>query len=222
MTKTSNTDQLNDFIDKARDFYTERKNLVIGVGVALVVLIGGGLYAKLSWLPKQEEAALKHMYMSEFFFEQDSFARALNGGNIPNEAGFKKVAKDYNFTKTANLAKLYAGICELNLKHYDGAIKYLEDYSPKVDIMKAQKYGLLGDAFMEKGQTDKSLKCYAEAAEATENAQIAPLQLLKAGMASEKAGKKADALKYYQRIKDEFPRSEEFQQIDKYIARVSD
>jgi tetratricopeptide (TPR) repeat protein len=222
MTKTQNPDQLNDFIEKAREIYETKRNLVLGVTVALVVLIGGGLYAKLSWLPKREADAQKHLYISQFFFEQDSFARALNGGNIPNEAGFKKVASDYSFTKSANLAKLYAGICELNLKQYDAAIKHLEDYSPKADILEAQKYGLLGDAYMEKGQTDKGLKCYAEAADASENPEIAPLQLLKAGMAHEKAGKKADALKFYQRIKDEFPRSEEFQQIDKYIARVSE
>jgi TolA-binding protein len=39
-------------------------------------------------------------------------------------------------------------------------------------------------------------------------------------MACEKFGKKEEALKYYTMIKNEYPNSDEAQQIDKYITRV--
>ena len=47
-----------------------------------------------------------------------------------------------------------------------------------------------------------------------------PLFLMKAGELQELNGKYDEALKLYERIRDEYPESTEGTSIDKYIARV--
>lgn len=201
--------------------YEKNKNIINGVGIGVIILIAALAYGKLKWLPEREESAQKSMYISQFYFEQDSFRIALNGGsNMPGAMGFKKIIDNYSFTKAANLANLYAGICEMNLGEFDKAIKHLESFSPKDDIFAAQKNALLGDCYTEKGQNDKGLTYYGKAVESSTNGLITPINCIKAGMACEKFGKKEDALKYYTMVKNEYPASDEAQQIDKYINRV--
>ena len=59
-----------------------------------------------------------------------------------------------------------------------------------------------------------------EAADFAENSFNTPLFLMKAGEIHELDGNFAEALKLYERIRDEYPESTEGTSIDKYIARV--
>ncbi len=214
-------DKIKNTFSDFQNTYEKNKNIFNGVGIGLIVLIAALAYGKLKWLPEREESAQKSMYISQFYFEQDSFKIALNGGsNMPGAMGFKKIIDKYSFTKAANLANLYAGICEMNLGDFGKAIKHLESFSPKDDIFEAQKNALLGDCYTEKGQNEKGLSYYGKAVESSKNDLIAPINCIKAGMACEKFGKKEEALKYYNIIKNEYPKSDEAQQIDKYITRV--
>ena len=61
---------------------------------------------------------------------------------------------------------------------------------------------------------------YADAAEMNINDFTTPLFLMKAGWAYELNSDFDKALKMYERIKFEFPASNEAREIDKYIARA--
>lgn len=223
MTKeTSALDNLQHYFSNAESFYNKNKNWVLGITLGIAALIGIGIYLKLYMLPEREAKAQKAMYISQFYFEQDSFKIALNGGSpFKNAMGFKKIIDEYSFTKSANLSKYYAGICELRMGNYAKAIDYLESYSPKDDLLRAETYSLLGDAYSEKGTTDKALNYYAKSTECVDNKLVSPILCLKAAMAHEKFNKKEEALKFYNKIKNEYPSSEQAQQVDKYIYRVS-
>ncbi len=212
--------QLLNVYAKALEFYEKNKNIVLGAGGGLIALIVAIVYGYFFWLPSQEEKAQKAMFISQFYFDADSFQIALNGQAGLNPNGFKTITKKYKFTKAANLSKLYAGICAMNIGNYDEAVSYLKSYSPNDDILGAQKYGLLADALYEKGKKSEALKYYKKSAEYTTNELIAPLHILKAGLAFEVEGKKEEAIKLYNKIKYEYPRSDEFREIDKYISRL--
>ena len=209
-------------LGKVQLFIDNNKNAVMIGGGIVAVLVVGLIYLFQGYLPAQNAKAQKAMYMAEFAFGKDSFALALNGqamGSNPYK-GFASVAKDYSWTKAGKLANYYAGICCLNLKKYDDAIKYLDNFSTSDPIIGALKLSATGDAYMELGKTDDGIKYYEKAAAFSDNESYTPYFLFKTGMAYEKLKKNEDAKKCYEKVRDQYPRSEEAQKIEAYIARV--
>lgn len=200
-------------------FIEDNKDKLL-TGLAVVVLVIFGIYAYIKFVktPKENNAAAQ-MFMAEQYFERDSFNLALNGdGNYP---GFLKVMNEYSGTKAANNAKYYAGVCYMQLQDFDNAIRQLEDFSSNDPMLLPVSTGLLGDAYMEKGLTDKAETYYKKAvSQAEKNNLIAPLYLQKLGVLYEKAQKLQDALTVYEKIKSEYPSSNEGRNAEKYIQSV--
>jgi tetratricopeptide (TPR) repeat protein len=134
--------------------------------------------------------------------------------------GFLSIIDDYGMTKASNLSKYYAGVCYLKLGNYDEAIDYLKSFKGKDQIIGPMAKGALGDAYMEKNESSKAASYYMEAAEMNENEFTTPLFLMKAGWTYELLADYDKAVKVYERIKYDFPASNEAREIDKYIARA--
>ncbi len=212
-------ENLQDGLTKAEQFFEDnQKGVLIGGGIIGLIVVAV-VYALVYWLPQENLKAQKAVYMAEFAFAKDSFNLALNGNAAYK--GFSDVANKYSWTKTGNLANYYAGICCLNLKKYDDAIKYLDKFSTSDAIIGALKLSTTGDAYSEQGKMDEAIKYYVKAADFSENDNYTPYFLFKTGMAYEKQKKNADAKKLYERIRDQYPMSDEGRDIEKYIARVS-
>jgi len=158
------------------------------------------------------------MYMAEMYFEQDSLNRALLGDG--NELGFLDIIDDYGMTKSANLAHYYAGICYLNLGEYKEAIDYLEGFDARGQILGPMAIGAIGDAYMELGESEKAANCYVNAADENSNDFTSPTFLFKAGWTYEIMGDYKKALKVYETIKKDYPKSYEAREIDKFIAKA--
>lgn len=207
-------DKLSNFEQFAED---NKKALAIGGGVLAVIAVGL-LYLFVQYLPEQNLKAQKAMYMAEFAFAKDSFQVALNGNGTYK--GFEEVSDKFSWTKAGNLAHYYAGICCLNLKKYDEAIKHLDKFSTEDAIIGALRLNALGDAYAEKGNMDEAVKHYQKAADFSDNESYTPYYLFKTGMALEHQKKFAEAQKCYAKIRDSYPNSEEGREIEKYIARA--
>ncbi len=216
-------ENIQENLSKLEQFVEEKKQpLMIGGGVLLVVAVAL-IYVFVKWLPERNVQAQKAMYMAEMAFAKDSFELALNGraGVGTPVTGFAEVASKYSFTKAANLANYYAGICCLNLKKYDDAVKYLDKFSTKDAVIGAVKLSATGDAYMELGKTEEGIKYYEKAAAFSDNETYTPYFLFKAGLAHEKKQDYASAKEYYEKVRDNYPKSEEARDIEKYIARAT-
>jgi tetratricopeptide (TPR) repeat protein len=148
----------------------------------------------------------------------DSLNKALNGdGNFP---GFLEIIDQYGLTKSANLAHYYAGICYLKKGEFQKAIDQLKDFSGKDEAVGPMATCAIGDAYMELKQTDKAIEYYLKAADQKPNELLSPAFLMKAGWAYEITGANEKALGIYSRIKEEYPRSTESRDMEKYISRI--
>ncbi len=204
-------------LSKTEQFLEQNyKPLLIGLSVA-VVLVGLFWLAKL-YMTKRNDEAQSQMYQAQKYLELDSINLALNGDG--NYLGFLDIAKEYKFTKAANLARYGAGICNLHLGNYQEAIDFLNKYSKKDKVIGSIAIGATGDAYVELGNTGKGITKYLEAAEFADNSFNTPLFLMKAAELYEMNGKYADALKLYEQIKEKYPTSTEGSSIDKYISRA--
>lgn len=192
------------------------KKLLVVLGV-IVVLVGIFWLGRF-WLNKKNDEAQSQMYQAQRWLEKDSLKLALNGDG--NYLGFLDIQKNYRMTRAANLAKYCAGICYLHLGEYQNAIESLGKYSINDKVVGSVAKGAIGDAYVELGDLDKGLVNYIEAADLAKNSFNTPLFLMKAAQINELQKKFPEALKIYERIRNEYPESTEGSSIDKYIGRV--
>lgn len=201
--------------------YIEKNQKIILIVVGALVLIFLAYFVGFRgyYLPGKEKDAQSQMFMAEKYFEMDSLNKALNGdGNYP---GFLEIIDQYGLTKSANLAHYYAGICFLKKGEFQKAIDQLNSFNGKDEVVGPMATGAIGDAYMELKQTDKAIEYYLKGADQKINEFTSPMLLMKAGLANEIAGKYDQSLVIYKRIKDEFPRSTESREMDKYISKMN-
>ncbi len=194
-----------------------QKIILIVVGSIIVIVLGFFGFKRLYLAPKEKEAQ-GQMFMAEKYFELDSLNKALNGDG--NYLGFLDIIDQYGITKSADLAHYYAGICYLKKGDFENAIKYLKHFKSNDEMVQPMATGAIGDAYMELNQVDKALDYYLKAANEKKNELTTPMLLMKAGWVYEDLGKYDQALAIYKRIKNEYPRSEEGNDIDKYIGKM--
>jgi tetratricopeptide (TPR) repeat protein len=210
--------KVEEALSKTEKFIEQNQRILTIIIGGIIILVLGFFAVKRYYLVPMEDEAREQMFMAERYFELDSLDLALNGdGMYP---GFLEIIDDYGITRSASLANYYAGIIYLRKGEFDRAIDHLEDYKGKDQLIAPMARGLIGDAYMELGRTEKAASYYEEAARLQDNSFSAPMLYFKAGMAYELLGKHQQAIKMYQVIKDEYAGSSEAREIDKYIARA--
>ena len=131
------------------------------------------------------------------------------------------MASEYGSTKAGNLANLYVGLCYANLDKWKEAAQYIEKFSgADDDMVSPAAIGALGNVYAHLNQLDKAVTTLKKAAESADNNSLSPTFLIQAGEILESQGKKDEALKLYQRVKDKYFNSMQYQTIDAYIERV--
>jgi TolA-binding protein len=200
-------------------FYEQNQKVVSYIVIGLGVLIALYFGYKYLYIGPREKDALNAMYKAEEQFTKDSFALALEnpGGGFE---GFISIIDNYSGTKAANLAKYYAGISYLNMGKYEDAINYLNDYSANDDVTKIMKAGALGDASAELGKMDEAEGYYKNAASASDNDMLTPYYLHKLAMLYFSQSKNDQAVAELEKIKADYPDSNEFKDAEKLLARL--
>jgi len=144
---------------------------------------------------------------------------SLNGGE--GKYGFLDIIENYSGTEAANLSLYSAGMAYYNLNDFEKSINYLQDFNSQDEILNALAIGVIGDSFAELNQLDDALDSYADAANSSSNKFSAPKFLLKAGNIATLLERKSLALKYYKKIKSDYPKSIEASLIDIKIGKNS-
>ncbi|MCW2120203.1 tetratricopeptide repeat protein [Flavobacterium sp. 7A] len=216
--------KLDETASKTEDWVAKNQKIIIGfVGAVALFTVGYLAYQKFIAEPKQDDAA------NEMFVAQQNFEKATNGiasdslyklalNGSEGKFGFIKIADEYSGTDAGNLANYYAGIAYLNTGKFAEAIDYLGKFSSEDMILSALAKGAIGDAHAEKNEQDDALSFYVKAAETNKNDFTTPRFLLKAGKTALALGKKADALKYFTDIKENYENTPEGASVDALIG----
>lgn len=201
-------------------FLKYRKAIIAGV-IAVIVIIAGIVVYNTYVKGPREDKANTAIAKGQDYFAAEQFDKALNGDGA-GYPGFVSVAADYSGTDAGNLANLYAGLCYAHLDKWTEAAAYIEKYDGQGDQMiSPAAIGALGNAYAHLKQLDKAVDLLKKAAKTADNNTLSPLYLIQAGEILEKQGKKDEALKLYQEIKDKYFNSMQYQTIDKYIERAT-
>ena len=210
---------VEDALTQSEAFLIKYKNAIIGGVVAVIIIVAGFIMYKNLYAEPREEKAQAALFKGQEYFEQDAFEQALNGDSI-GYTGFLKVADDYSGTKAANLAKAYAGICYAQLGKYEEAVKMLDSFNGKDQMVAPAILGAAGNCYAQLGQLDKAASTLLSAADKADNNTLSPIFLIQAGEILVKQGKYADAVNAYTKIKDKYFQSYQAMDIDKYIEQA--
>jgi len=211
---------------KTEEWFEKNQKAIFGiVGALALVVVGYVAYQKFVVGPKEDDAA------NEIFEAQQNFQKATDGtgksaDSLYNLAlkgsegkfGFVDIADKYSGTDAANLAHYYAGISYLNLGKYTEAIASLEKFKTDDMILGALAKGAIGDAYSQKNQPKEALDFYIKASEMNKNDLTTPRFLVKAGQAALASGNKADALKYFNEVKEKYENTPEGSSVDALIG----
>jgi tetratricopeptide (TPR) repeat protein len=216
---------LDESASKTEAWVSKNQNYILGViGAIALGVLGYLAYTQFVQKPKEASAANELYYPQQFFdramtdeVAKDSLLNlALTGAD--GKYGFLDIIDEYKGTKAANLAKYSAGMAYLNMQNYQEAISYLEGFSSDDAILGALALGGIGDAFAQLEQPEEALDYYEKAIAHDDNDYTAPRFLNKAGVLAMDLGYSDKALEYFTRIKDEFSKSPEANNIDALIG----
>ena len=210
---------VEDALTQSEAFLVKYKNAIIGGVVAVIIIVAGFIMYKNLYAEPREEKAQAALFKGQEYFEQDAFEQALNGDSI-GYTGFLKVADEYSGTKAANLAKAYAGICYAQLGKYEEAVKMLDSFNGKDQMVAPAILGAAGNCYAQLGQLDKAASTLLSAADKADNNTLSPIFLIQAGEILVKQGKYDDAVNAYTKIKDKYFQSYQAMDIDKYIEQA--
>ena len=201
-------------VNKTEAFFEKNKKAIIIAVVAIIAVIVCAILANNYYFEPRQQDASTELAKSQELFQQQDYAKALEG--------FQKVAAEYGSTDAGNLAQLYIGLCQAQLGKWQEAVNALESFSARDDQMiSPAAEGALGNAYANLNQLDKAVEHLKKAASKADNNSLSPTFLIQAGEILESQGKKDEALKLYQTIKDKYFHSMVYQTIDAYIERAS-
>lgn len=210
---------------KTEAWVEKNQKALFGIlGAIALVVVGYLLYQKFVAGPKQEDAA------NEMFAAQQNFQKAIDGDKAADSLfnlalkgsegkfGFVDIADKYSGTDAGNLANYYAGIAYLNLGKNTEAIASLEKFKSDDQILSVLTLGAIGDAYAQQNKLKEAIDYYVKASEKNQNDFVTPRFLLKAGQAALALKDKANALKYFNEIKDKYEGTPEAQNVDALIG----
>lgn len=183
-------------------FYNDHKNLLWGCVIAvLAVGLGIIVYQRFIYQPKVAEAQAQLRITDKILPDGAAAAAAdtvaLQTALYGDEdvLGYKNIIGKYG-NKAGASVYLSAGEVAFNLGEYDEAISYLKGYNGKEPILASKALSLIGDCYVNKGEVEKGIKYFQDAAGKLDN-ELAVVYYIKAGNAYEALGKPAEALKCF-------------------------
>ncbi len=220
-TKQNPVNQTNETLNKSEAFLMKYQKTLLYSLIGILVVIAAILGAKNFILTPRAEKASTELAKCQTLFDKEEFEKSLKGDKTC--MGFLKVADEYGCTKAGNLAQLYAGLAYAQMGKYKEAESYLEAFDATDDQMiSPASLAALGNVYAQNGKLDDAVAMLKKAAQKADNNSLSPTFLIQAGEILESQGKKSDALVLYKEIKTKYVNSMVYQDIDKYIERVTE
>ena len=217
--ETSNLEEINEALTSSEQFIEKNQNaIMIGLGAIIVVVLAVLAYHNFYKKPRNEKAQVA-IFKGERYFQnqQDSIALFGDGNDY---IGFEEVMNQFGGTKTADLARAYAGISYSRLGDNGKALEYLDKFKGGDKLITPAISGAIGDVYMNMEKSNKAVKQFLRAAKSADDNLLSPIYYKKAGLAYLHAEDFDKAIETFKNIKKTYLNSPEGQEADKYIEQA--
>lgn len=200
--------------------FLEKNQRTILIVLAVVILVVGG-YLAFHYLykqPKNQEAQAA-IFKGERYFQNSQDSLALFGNNN-DYIGFEAIIDEFGGTKTADLARAYAGISYSRLGNNEKALEHLKKFKGGDLMITPAVEGAIGDIYMNMGETQNAISSFLKAAKQADDEMLSPILYKKAGQAYLQEKNFDKAIETFTIIKDNYLNSPEAQEADKFIEQA--
>jgi TolA-binding protein len=197
-------------IGKVQETVEKNKNLVFGIGGAVLAVLLGYFGFKY-YQTTQNEDGQKKLFTAVYKFEADSTKAAAKE--------MTRIADDFG-GDAGNIAHFYAGVANLKEGKFDAAIDQLKSFSSSDLLVQARAYSLIGDAYAEKKSFSDAIDYYKKAVDYKANKYFTPTYMLKLGAAYEANKQAKEAVAIYGEIVEKYADSQESINAKKYKAML--
>lgn len=218
--KALKEDKLVSFISGASSFYEDYKNKIFTYGAVVVVAIAVAYFYVNQQKVDNENAGVE-LSRTMLLYDQGAYLQAIEGQQGTNIIGLKKIVEEYGGTENGQSAKIFLANSYSFLGNYEEAFKYYEDYDGSNDYFKATAISGKAGYYESKGDFEKAADLYLEAANITETNAQNPEYLLNAGINLLKMGKKEEAKKLFETIRENYANSLASREMGQYMALVN-
>jgi len=195
-----------------------QKSILIGL---LIVVIAVGAFLAYNYLYRipRNETAQAAIFKGERYFQsgEDSLALFGNGNDY---IGLESIINQFKGTKTADLARAYAGISYNRLGNNEKALEHLKKFKGGDLLITPAVTGAIGDVQMNMGQTEEAISSFLKAAKEADDQMLSPIYYKKAGIAYMSGANYDKAIEVFTQIKENYINAPEAQEADKFIKQA--
>lgn len=182
-----------------------RKKIFTFTGVIFAIIVILFFYIN-NKTAKNEEAEIKLSAVINLY-DAGKYQESINGDPAANITGLQEIVNNYGNTESGETAKMYLGNCYFNVKDFDNALRYFEDYSGSHGIIKASCMSGIGAVYEAKGDLKKAAEYFEKAANINKDIVINQENLFYAIRAYSLAGDKENARRVFELLKNDYPKS---------------
>jgi tetratricopeptide (TPR) repeat protein len=213
-------DKLVTFYFQARAWLDQNKRLaayIVGIPIAIAVIVFFWVQKRNEW---NVEATTKLAKVLPFY-DQGKYQEAVSG--VPQEGvqGLEAIVQEHGSVPSGEIAKLYLANSYYALGNYDKALSFYDGVSVSDKMLTSAAYAGEAACYEIKGNYSEAASYFEKAASKGIPELQAPENLQKAAVNYAAAGKKEKAVDLLQKIKKEYPASNEARNADRYIAEFT-
>ncbi|NTU67505.1 MAG: tetratricopeptide repeat protein [Chlorobiaceae bacterium] len=178
------------------DLLLEKKQLLIGIFVALAVIVGGVLF----WMQKtkaDEENASLALSKAAVWIQAGDSERATKA--------LKGIVDSYGGTASGNMARLYLGTIYYTMNRPDEALAMYRAFSSGNKDLQASALAGAASCNVQKKAFAAAAEGFQKASDTAENESLKAMYLNKAAENDITAGKPADAVKLLDKVVKSWP-----------------
>lgn len=201
------------FVDRNRKLLT----IVLGVAIAVVAL-GAGYYYLIA-KPKEQKAA-ENSWKAMQYFELDSIDLALYGDGL--YPGLEDIIAEHSGTKAAARSHYAMAVIARDRGEFEDAIAHFNKVDVDDDVVSVLALAGAGDCQIDLDQIEEGVKSFERGLSRAKGNKaeslLAPTLHYKAGIAYLELDNKDKALKHFEAIVKDYPKSQNFAVAERYAA----
>jgi len=202
------------------NFFNQYNKIIYGVAIGLLAIVAALLaFNKFYLVPQSEKASSLMTAPIEFMMKTDSLSLIMALEGDDEHEGFLTIASSFRFTKTANTANYFAGLCYLKLGDQEEALHYLLKFKHRDDVYWYGAQALISDIYDDQGDINKAIRFCKKATEGNDP-YLTPINLFKLGQLYEREGDWGKAAAAYETIRNNFHAEYQKMGVDRYLERA--